>query len=51
MALISLICYVVALVLFAVAAFGVGLPRIHLGWLAAAFFTLAVLLGHVPGLA
>lgn len=48
--MISLICYVLALALFAVAAFGVGAPRVHLGWLGAAFFTLATLLGGAVSL-
>jgi hypothetical protein len=43
--MVPLILYVVALVLFAVAAFGVALPRVSFGWLGAAFFTAAVLFG------
>lgn len=46
--MVSLIFYILALVLFGVAAFGIGAPRVHLGWLGAACFTLAVLLGGAP---
>lgn len=45
MGIVALIFYVLALVLFAVAAAGIGAPRVHLGWLGAACFTAAVLLG------
>lgn len=45
--MIRLILLVLSFVLFAVASFGVGLPRIHLGWLGAACFVLAELLGGV----
>lgn len=47
--MVALICFVVALVLFIVAACGVSLPRVHFGWLGAAFFTLATLLGGAAG--
>lgn len=45
----SLICLIVALIMFFIAAFildGVGTrPRIHFGWAGAFFLTLAVALG------
>lgn len=44
MNVLALILQVLALVLFAVAAAGIGLPRLHLGWAGAAAFTLAVIL-------
>lgn len=48
--MIALILYVLALVLFFVAAFGVGLGRVQLGWLACGVFVLAYLLsGAGPG--
>jgi hypothetical protein len=48
--MLTLILYVVALVLFVVAAFGVALPRVAFGWLGCAFFTAAVLFGGLPAL-
>jgi len=35
--------YIVALVLFILAALSVPVPRVNIGWLGLAFFTLAVL--------
>jgi len=49
MEIIRLILLVFALVFFVIASFGIGLPRITLGWLGAACFTLAVLLGGALG--
>jgi hypothetical protein len=45
MAVLVLILQVLALVLCGVAAFGVGTPRVHLGWAGVAVWMLAVLLG------
>lgn len=47
--MIALILLVLALVLFVVAAFGVGLGRVNFGWLACACFVLAYLLTGARG--
>lgn len=39
-----MLLYFLAAVLFGLRAFGVGGPRVHLGWLGAMVFTLAVVL-------
>lgn len=43
--MLALILYIVAVVLLTLAAFGVSLPRVHLGWLGLAIvvFTAAIL--------
>lgn len=42
---LSLICLIVALVLFALASFNVPSSRVSLGWAGAFFLTLAIALG------
>ena len=49
MAVIALACFIVAAILFAVAAFGLGRPRVELGWVAAFFATLGLIVLNWPG--
>lgn len=47
--MLGTILLVFAFVFAVVAAFGISIPRVHLGWLAIAFWLLAILLGHGHG--
>lgn len=42
---IAAVCYIVAVILCALACFGVGNPRFALGWAGTAFLALGLLLG------
>jgi hypothetical protein len=44
---ISLLFLIIAFILFLLAAMGIAVPRVSLGWLGAAFATLAFLLPSV----
>jgi hypothetical protein len=43
----ALIFFIIAAVLFVLAAFAVSVPRVHLGWLGAAFLAVALAVGAV----
>jgi hypothetical protein len=45
MQILTLILLILALVLLGCAAFGVGRPRVHLGWLGLACWALTALIG------
>ena len=50
MDVIVLILLVFAVVLLVCAAFGVGRPRVHLGWLGLACWALTALIAGIPNL-
>lgn len=49
MHLLLVVLLVLTVVLCGLAAFGVGHPRLHLGWLGVACAALALLIGNWPG--